>query len=192
MVGVLFLFNRSFSWFPSSTPQCVLFMSYRSSLLATRRNPAQPVSVPILQPVTNIGVCVFFTLNRPFCPSTSGTTSVRADSSILEEIRVMLSQSYATVAEISTLPRTRHAVNTMGNAMPCHCTGYDRHGIHILWNRETKGNQEKTETKKKTNRKNERIKKQTVVPPPRRRCGRHLKRTSWKKRKKKGETHHYL
>ena len=37
-------------------------------------------------------VCVFFT----FYPSTSSTTSVRADSSILEEIQVMWSQSYAT------------------------------------------------------------------------------------------------
>ena len=42
------------------------------------------------------GVCVFFTLNRSFYPSTSSTTSVRADSSILEEIQVLWSQSYAT------------------------------------------------------------------------------------------------
>ena len=41
-------------------------------------------------------VCVFFTLNRSFYPSTSSTTSVRADSPILEEIQVMWSQSYAT------------------------------------------------------------------------------------------------
>ena len=39
--------------------------------------------------------CVFFTLNRSFYPSTSCTTGVRADSSILEEIQVMWSQSYA-------------------------------------------------------------------------------------------------
>ena len=30
--------------------------------------------------------CVFFTLNRPFYPSTSSTTGARADSSTLEEI----------------------------------------------------------------------------------------------------------
>ena len=41
-------------------------------------------------------VCMFFTLNRSFYPSTSSTISVRADSSILEEIQVMWSQSYAT------------------------------------------------------------------------------------------------
>ena len=37
------------------------------------------------------GVCVFFTWNHYFCPSTSSTTSVRTDSSILEEIQVMCS-----------------------------------------------------------------------------------------------------
>ena len=42
-------------------------------------------------------VCVFFILNRSFYPSTSSTISVRDDSSILEEILVLLwSQSYAT------------------------------------------------------------------------------------------------
>ena len=41
-------------------------------------------------------VCVFFTLNRYFYPSTSSATSVRADSSILEEIHVLSSQSHAT------------------------------------------------------------------------------------------------
>ena len=47
-------------------------------------------------------VCVFFTLNRSFYPSTS-ITSVRADSLVLEEIQVMWSQSYAT--EILHSPR---------------------------------------------------------------------------------------
>ena len=85
-------------------------------------------------------VCVFFTLNRSFYPSASSTTSVRADSSILEEIQVMWSQGYAT--EIAT-----YAISTaVGNAMPCHHTGYDRqHDIHILWNRETQGNNKKHE-----------------------------------------------
>ena len=41
-------------------------------------------------------VCVFFTSNRSFYPSASSTTNVRADSSILEEIQGMWSQSYAT------------------------------------------------------------------------------------------------
>ena len=35
-------------------------------------------------------VCVFFTINRSFSPSTSSTTSVRADSSILEDIQVIM------------------------------------------------------------------------------------------------------
>ena len=41
-------------------------------------------------------VCVLLTLNRSFYPSTSSTTSARADSSILEEIQVLWSPSYAT------------------------------------------------------------------------------------------------
>ena len=42
-------------------------------------------------------VCVLFTFNRSFYPSTFCTTSARAALSILEaEIQVMLSQSYAT------------------------------------------------------------------------------------------------
>ena len=80
---------------------------------------------------------VFFTLNRSFYPSTSSTTIVRADSSILEE----RSQSYATEILLSLsfiftnppedekkekkatyqVPGTRYAVSTaVGNAMPCH------------------------------------------------------------------------
>ena len=41
------------------------------------------------------------------------------------EIQVMWSQNYAT--EI-----LRYAANRVDNAMPCHPTGYDRHGIYIL------------------------------------------------------------
>ena len=48
----------------------------------------------------------------------------------------------------TTLPCTRcqvwgtwYAISTaVGNAIPCHNTRYDRHDIHILWNRGTKGN----------------------------------------------------
>ena len=48
-----------------------------------------------------VALRVFFPLNRSFYPSTSSTISVRADSSILlyillEDIQVLLSQSYAT------------------------------------------------------------------------------------------------
>ena len=61
-------------------------------------SPQRGLSVITLQTlVTLIRVCVFFILNHSFYPSTSSTTSVHADSSILEEIQVLLwSQSYAT------------------------------------------------------------------------------------------------
>ena len=39
-------------------------------------------------------ICVFFPLNRSFYPSTSSTTRVRADSSIVEETQVLWSQIY--------------------------------------------------------------------------------------------------
>ena len=41
---------------------------------------------PKIQRDRYLPVCVFFTLNRSFYRSTSSTTSVRADSSVLEEI----------------------------------------------------------------------------------------------------------
>ena len=57
----------------------------------------------------------------------------------------------------TTLPRTRYAVSTaVGNAITCHhsINRYDRHGIHILWNLETKGNNLR-ENKKETWRTND-------------------------------------
>ena len=90
-------------------------------------------------------MCVFFTLNRSFYPSTSSTTSVRADSSILlliEEIQVLWSQSYAI--EILRCHVPGYAVSTaVSNVMPCHHSRYDRHDIHIICNRETKGNNQR-------------------------------------------------
>ena len=45
--------------------------------------------------MNEIRVCVLH-ITRSFYPSTSSTTSIRADFSILEEIQVLWSQSYAT------------------------------------------------------------------------------------------------
>ena len=69
---------------------------------------------------------VFFTLIRYSYPSISSTTSVCADSSILEIYKVLWSPNYA--------PEMLHcyAAGRVDRAMPCHHTGYDRHDIHIL------------------------------------------------------------
>ena len=71
-------------------------------------------------------VCVVFTLNRFFFPSTSSTTSVRADFSILEEIQILRCH----------VPGIWYAVSRVGNAMPCRHTDnrYDIlvHDVHIL------------------------------------------------------------
>ena len=56
--------------------------------------------------LTASAVCVFFTLNRSFYPSTSSTTSVGADSSIVEEIQVLWPQSYAPEILRCHLPGT--------------------------------------------------------------------------------------
>ena len=45
---------------------------------------------------------MFFTSNRSSYPSTSSTTSVRADCSFLEEIQVLWSQSYVTDRDTTT------------------------------------------------------------------------------------------
>ena len=78
--------------------------------------------------------CVFFTLNRSLYPSTSCTTSVRADSIILliEEMQVPWSQSYATEILRCHVCNKHCRPWAVGNAMPCHHTGYDRHDTHIL------------------------------------------------------------
>ena len=62
-------------------------------------------------------VCVFFTLNRSFYPSTYSTTSGRADSSILEEIQVLWSQSYAVEILRCHVPGTWYQVCSK------HCCG---------------------------------------------------------------------
>ena len=109
-----------FLFFVPSLGVFFFFFSSRLLSIATRRRfyprqtsgqavvtgaiPPSPRHVPLVfvapfSPTFGFNrVCVFgfFTLNRSFYPSTSSTTSVRADSSILsiEKIRVMWSQSH--------------------------------------------------------------------------------------------------
>ena len=76
-------------------------------------------------------VCVFFTLNRSFYPSTSSATSIRADLSILEEIPWYKLCGHKATPQIDYV--ATYAVSTaVGNAMPCHRTRYDRHDTHNL------------------------------------------------------------
>ena len=65
----------------------------------------------------------------------------------------------------------------VGDAMPCHHTGYNR---HVLRYKKRKSKENKRKTEKKTNRKRKNIleyirRKKNVVPPCRG-CGRHLKK----------------
>ena len=115
----------------------------------------------------------FFTSNRPFYPSTSSTTSVRADYSILEDIQVMWSHSYATEMPGTTLPRTRYAVSSaVGNAMSSY--QLDTTGTTYTFYETGKKEAIKNKTKtRKTNRKRKKQKresknqkKQLVKPPP--------------------------
>ena len=74
-----------------------------------------------------VRTCVFFASNRYFYPSTSRTTSVRADSAILEEIQVRWSLNYATRDTI----RVTYAGSPVENAMLCHHAAYDGQDIHV-------------------------------------------------------------
>ena len=59
----------------------------------------------------------------------------------------------------TALPRTWYAVNRVGNAMPCHHTGYDRHGIQTKGNkRRGSKNKDKTKEKKKKTKNGEKKK----------------------------------
>ena len=57
--------------------------------------------------------------------------SVHADSSILPGRRDVCASSVVTELRQRYYVAT-YALDTAGNAMPCHHTGYDRHDIHIL------------------------------------------------------------
>ena len=118
---------------------------------------------------THLCVCSLFTFNRSFYPSTSSTTIDRYDSSILEEIQVLWSQSYAT--EILRCHVCSKSCSAVENAMPCHDTRYDRHDIDNLWTRETERNNrrenrnkvDKSEEKNKKKKINKQTNKQTNV-----------------------------
>ena len=94
-------------------------------------------------------------LNRSFFPSTSSTTSVRADSSILlvEETQVMWSQHYArdTVLRCQ-LPGTcsKHSAvdNWQCNAMWSYWIRQARH-THSMKNRKTRENKQKQKQKQR-------------------------------------------
>jgi len=117
--------------------------------------------------------CVFFTFNRSFYPSTSSTTSVRADSSILERYKLC---GHKTTPQILHCCLVCSKQSRQCNAMSLYWIRQARH------TRSMKGRKQKKQTTKKT--KNKKQRKQTerekgkTVVPPRRGCGRHLKRTS--------------
>ena len=114
-------------------------------------------------------MCKFFTLNRSFYPPTSGTTSVRADSSILERYKFC---GHKTTPQRfcghKTTPQryyvATYAVSTVSgqcNAMSSYWIRQARH-THSMKQRDerkqrkNKNKEEKSKEKKK--------KKQTVVP----------------------------
>ena len=75
-------------------------------------------------------MCVCFTLNRSFYPSTYNTTNARADSSTLERGKFCGNKTTPQRYYIVTY---RDAVSTTeDNTMPCSHTKYDAHDIHIL------------------------------------------------------------
>ena len=93
--------------------------------------------------------CVFFTLNRSFYPPTPSTTSVGADSSILEKHKFCghntTPQRYYTV----------YAASRVDIAMACHRAGYDR-TTHTHYMKKKKRKKQKANKKKS---------EKSVVPP---------------------------
>ena len=81
---------------------------------------------------SDLQVCVCLHIKQFFYPSTSSTTNVRADCSILEDTSHVVTKLRHRQQRYFVAP---YAVSTaVGNAMPCHHTinKYDRHNIHIL------------------------------------------------------------
>ena len=113
--------------------------------------------------------CVFFTIiNRSFYPSTSGTTSVRAVSSILEEVQLLWSQRHAT--EI-----LRCQVCSKDSCGQCNALFIilDTTGTTYTFYKKRNKSEQSKRKQKKTNRKGERKQQQqqqrqqqSVVPPP--------------------------
>ena len=105
-------------------------------------------------------VCVL-PLFLPVDAQHNETTSVRADSSILSIERYKLSGHNTTPQRnysSSTLIGMQYA-EYIDNAMPCLSTGYDRHDIHVLYNKEKTKEANKKQTAKNTCRTRKRKKK---------------------------------
>ena len=158
-------------------------VSFTLTLLESQSRPGdKPLNFQVVWPKN--GTAVLKGLNRSFHPS-SRTAGVRADSSILEEIQVMWSQSYATEIIPSHVCRK-------------HCSGqcnalYDRHHIHNLWNRGTKRNNgrenknkvdKSKEKKKKTKKMKAKSRRNNLSCPPPRGRGQRLEKNELEKREK--------
>ena len=117
-------------------------------------------------------VCVFFTLNRDFYPSTYSTTSVRADSSILEEIQALWSTKLRH--RVTKFPRMQPKAQQW--AMQSHASSYwilvAKGTTCTLYkiekrketNKTNKNKEDESEEKKRKKNK-KKWKKQTVVLP---------------------------
>ena len=88
-------------------------------------------------------VCVFSMLDRSFYLSTFSTTSIRADSSVLERSKFCAHKPTPQRYYVAT-----YAVRTVGNALSCHQTGYDSYDIQILRNREEQSKSKEDKSKK--------------------------------------------
>jgi len=83
-----------------------------------------PWSSPRPQKRHNNSMCVFFTLNRSFYPSTSSTPIILSVPILHpREVQALWSQTYDT--EILH----RNAAKGVDNAMSCHRAGYNRHNV---------------------------------------------------------------
>ena len=125
-------------------------------------------------------MCVLFTLNRSFYPSTSSTTSARANASILEEMQVMWSQSYAK----SILEYVATYAGAQQRAMQCHVIILDTTDTACTFYEERNGRKHRTNNKEDISK--EKTYKKLTVVAPRRGRGRHLEINTWE------NTHHYL
>ena len=120
-------------------------------------------------------------MNRSFYPSTSRTTSGRADSSILQEIPFIYVVTKLRHGD-TTLPRTTYQVcsKSVGNATPCHqCIILDTSGTtctfyEIEKRKETKKKQKQRRQIEIEEEKKLKMEETNCRAPPRRGCGRHL------------------
>ena len=137
-------------------------------------------------------MCVFFTLNRYFCP-----VDIQHNQSVpilqgLEEIQVMWSQSYATEIVRCHVPVcSKHKHWTMR----CHAIILDTADTTYTFYEIEKRKKTKKKLRKNKETQIEKVRKNKIKKggrnklsrPPRRGSGSHLKITSWKKKKKEGK-----